>query len=224
MQHQAGPSPPAQPPLSQLTPASARVAQSPPPAAAPSAAATLRAACPSGQTINLGTLFPLYYDQGSIKCPDNAEICATHGCTDCDISYGSCYKGRCQCKAQWWAAALRSLLHCTWLCGRCNLLDGARGCQSRAWMERGPPAPGPGPSALQAQPAQSHLPPRRHGSDCRTSILNVATFDAPSPPPRPPRCGPPRSRHACDDKHRTPSVRPSCYRQMCCPARLLSRS
>jgi hypothetical protein len=75
-------------------------APSSPPACLP-ADKSLTAACPSGQTIDLAALFPNDYDQGSIKCPDNAEICATHGCTDCDISYGSCYKGRCQCKLQW---------------------------------------------------------------------------------------------------------------------------
>jgi hypothetical protein len=65
----------------------------------------LTAACPSGQTIDLAALFPLYYDQGHIKCPDNAEICATLSCADCDVNYGSCYKGTCQCKAQWCGAA-----------------------------------------------------------------------------------------------------------------------
>jgi hypothetical protein len=39
--------------------------------------------------------------QGAVKCPDNAVLCRSLGCPGCDINYGTCFKGVCQCKAQW---------------------------------------------------------------------------------------------------------------------------
>jgi hypothetical protein len=68
------------------------------------AGTTLRAACPTGSTVNLATLFATHFSQGLVACPNNSVLCAWSGCSDCDYRYGSCFQGTCQCKVHYFGS------------------------------------------------------------------------------------------------------------------------